>query len=40
MSVRPLKEGALAADEEHKFIVSMRLDLPGMLDQFYSLAPI
>jgi hypothetical protein len=39
MGVRPLEKDALAADAEHKFIVSMRLDLTQMLDQFDSLAP-
>jgi hypothetical protein len=39
MGVRPLEKDALAADAEHKFIVSMRLDLTQMLDQFDGLAP-
>jgi hypothetical protein len=39
MGVRPLEKRALAADAEHKFIVSVRLDLTQMLDQFDSLAP-
>ena len=39
MGVRPLEKDALAADAEHKFIVSVRLDLTQMLDQFDGLAP-
>ena len=39
MSVRPLEKNALAADSEHKLIVSMRLDVTQMLDQFNGLAP-
>jgi hypothetical protein len=39
MGVRPLEKDALAADAEHKLIVSMRLDLSQMLDQFDGLAP-
>ena len=39
MSVRPLEKNALAADAEHKLIVSMRLDVAQMLDQFDGLAP-
>jgi hypothetical protein len=34
-----MKKDALAADEEHKFIVSKRLDVTQMLDQFDSLGP-
>ena len=37
--LRPLEKDALAADAEHKFIASMRLDLAQVLDQFDSLAP-
>ena len=32
--MRLLEKDALAADAKHKFVVSMRLDLPKMLDQF------
>jgi hypothetical protein len=39
MGIRPLEKGALAADAEHKLIVSMRLDITQMLDQFDCLAP-
>jgi hypothetical protein len=39
MGVRLLEKGALAADAEHKFVVSMRLDPTHMLDQFDGLAP-
>ena len=39
MSVRALKKGALSADAEDKFVVSMRLDLAQMLDQCDGLAP-
>ena len=39
MGLRPLEKDALAADAEHKFIASMRLDLAQVLDQFDSLAP-
>jgi hypothetical protein len=39
MGVRALEKDALAADAEHKFIVSMRLDLTQMLDQFDGLVP-
>jgi hypothetical protein len=40
MGARPLEKHALAADAEHKFIASMRLDLTTqVLDQIYSLAP-
>src|ERR1035438_4285371 len=39
MGVRPFEKDALAADAEHKFIISMRLDLTQMLDQFDGLAP-
>jgi hypothetical protein len=37
--LRPVEKDALAADAEHKFIASMRLNLAQMLDQFDSLAP-
>ena len=39
MGVRLLEKGALAAHMEHKLIVSLRLDLTQMLDQFDGLAP-
>src|SRR5271163_2457775 len=39
MSVRLLEKHALAADAEHKFIVSVRLDLSQMLHEFDGLAP-
>ena len=39
MCVRSLEKDALGPDEEHKFIVSMRLDLTQMLDQFDGLTP-
>jgi hypothetical protein len=39
MTVRPLEEGTLAADAEHKFSVSTRLDITQMFDKFYGLAP-
>src|ERR1700677_1027322 len=39
MGMRLLEKGALAADAEHKFIVSMRLYLAQVLDQFDSFAP-
>ena len=39
MSVRPLEKAALAAHPKHKFVVSMRLNLTQMLDQFDCLAP-
>src|SRR5271166_4780720 len=39
MGLRPLEKDALAADAEHEFIASMRLDLAQVLDQFDSLAP-
>ena len=39
VGMRPLEKHAFAADVEHEFIVSMRLDLAQLLDQFYSLAP-
>src|ERR1700683_1061661 len=39
MGVRLLEKDALATDAEHEFIVSMRLDLTKMLDQFDGLAP-
>lgn len=39
MGVRPLEKHALAAHAEDKFIVSVRLDLTQMLDQFDSFAP-
>ena len=39
MGVRPLEKGALAANAEYKFIVSVWLDLSQMLDQFDGLAP-
>ena len=39
MCLRPFEKDALAADAEHKFIVSVRLDLTQMLDQFDGLAP-
>src|SRR5579872_1347354 len=39
MGVRLLEKDTLAADAEHKFVVSMRLDLTQMLDQFDGLAP-
>ena len=39
MGVRPLEKHALAAHTKHKFIVTVRLDLTQMLDQFDSLAP-
>jgi hypothetical protein len=32
MCLRPLEKDALAADAEHKFIASMRLDLAQALD--------
>jgi hypothetical protein len=32
MGVRLLEKGTLATDAEHKFVVSMRLDLTQMLD--------
>lgn len=39
MGVRPLENSALDADAEHKLIVSMRLDLSQMPDEFDDLAP-
>jgi hypothetical protein len=39
MGMRPLEKDTLVADAEHKFIVSMWLDLAQMLDQFDGLAP-
>ncbi len=39
MGVRLLEKDALAADAENKFIVSVRLDLTQMLDQFDGLTP-
>jgi hypothetical protein len=39
VGVRALEKGALAADAEYKFILSMRLDHPQMLDQFDGLTP-
>jgi len=39
MGVRLLEKDALAADDEHKFIFSMFLDLTQMRDQLDSLAP-
>src|SRR5277367_4939650 len=39
MGMRLAEKGALVADAEHKFVVSVRLDLTQMLDQFDSLAP-
>lgn len=39
MCLRPLEKDALAADAEHEFIATMRLDLAQVLDQFDSLAP-
>jgi hypothetical protein len=39
MGVRPFEKNATFAYAEHKFIVSMRLDLTQMLDQFDGLAP-
>ena len=39
MAVRPLEKDALAADAEDKLIVSMRLDLTQVIDQFDGLAP-
>jgi hypothetical protein len=39
MGVRLLEKDALAADAEHKFVISARLDLTQMLDQFDGLAP-
>src|SRR3984885_825536 len=39
MGVRPLEKDALAAHAEPKLLVSMRLDLSQMLNQFDGLAP-
>ncbi len=39
VGARPLEKGALAADAEHKSIVSMQLNLTQMLDEFDRLAP-
>jgi hypothetical protein len=39
MSMRLLEKDALAVDDEHKFIVAVRLDLTQMLDQFDGLGP-
>ena len=39
MGMRLLEKDALAADAEHEFIVSVRLDLTQMLDQFDGLVP-
>jgi len=39
MGMRLLEKGALVADVEHKFIVSVRLDLTQMFDQLDGLAP-
>jgi hypothetical protein len=39
MGVRPFEKNATVADAEHKSIVSMRLDLTQMLDQFDRFAP-
>ena len=39
MGVRLLEKDALAADAEHKFVISVRLDLSQMLDQVDGLAP-
>jgi hypothetical protein len=39
MCLRTFEKGALAADKEHKFIASMRLDLAQVPDQFDGLAP-
>src|ERR1700683_2018930 len=39
MGVRLLEKDALAADAKHKFVVSVRLDLTKMFDQFDRLAP-
>jgi hypothetical protein len=39
MCLRLLEKDTLAADAEHKFIASMRLDLAQVLDQFNSLGP-
>ena len=37
--MRLLEKDALAPDAEHKFVVSVRLDLTQMLNQFDGLAP-
>ena len=39
MGVRLLEKDALAVDDEHKFVVAVRLDLTQMLDQFDGLGP-
>ncbi len=39
VGIRPLEKYAFATDAEREFIVSMRLDLTQMLNQFYRLAP-
>lgn len=39
MRVRLLEKDALVADAEDKFVVSVRLDLAQMLDQFDGFAP-
>ena len=39
MGVRLLEKDALAADAKHKFVVSVRLNLTKMFDQFDRLAP-
>jgi hypothetical protein len=39
MSMRLLEKDALAADDEHKFIVAVRLDLTQMLDYVDGLGP-
>ena len=39
MSIRLLEKDALAVDDEHKFIVAVRLDRTQMLDQFDGLSP-
>jgi hypothetical protein len=39
MGVRLLEKDALTADQEHKLVVSVGLDLAKMLDQFNRLGP-